>query len=221
MTQHIEEARKLEPVAWRWKFKDATQWNGADLIEPVQLRWQSVDVEPLVRLSDAQAALAAAEERGRIEERERMSEDQKNPTQLEVKKDWHWEDVGGGWIKKVYEDELVKVDECIRGKSDEFDSALKTLSSLDDPYEKEAVSLLVKVGAQLSRPHLGMVLVYFGIMRGIGRREVEREVEAYTVCYANLLRCSQEVIRCKRDPYLDLGQAMRDLEAAITKEPTP
>jgi hypothetical protein len=201
MTQHIEEARK-------------TYRNGCNYPPETPV----ADGTLILAIA---AALAAAEERGRSEERERMSEDQKNPTQLEVKKDWHWEDVGGGWIKKVYEDELVKVDECIRGKSDEFDSALKTLSSLDAPYEKEAVSLLVKVGAQLSRPHLGMVLVYFGIMRGIGRREVEREVEADTVRYANLLKCSQEVIRCKRDPYLNLVQAMRDLEDAITKEPIP
>ncbi len=207
MTQHIEEARKLEPE-WRYEIKYGPEgeanyawlYRGAEMVATMK-------THHAISLS---AALAAAEERGRIE-------DQKKPTQ----KDWHWEDVGGGWIKKIYEDELVKVDECIRGKSDEFDSALKTLSSLDAPYEKEAVSLLVKVGAQLSRPHLGMVLVYFGIMRGIGRREVEREVEADTVRYANLLKCSQEVIRCKRDPYLNLVQAMRDLEDAITKEPTP
>lgn len=86
-----------------------------------------------------------------------------------TEKDWHWEDAGEGWIKKVYDDELVKLDQVIAGKSEEFDDAQKAINSVDSPYEREAVSLLVKLGAQISRPHVGMVLSYFKIMREIGR----------------------------------------------------
>ena len=128
---------------------------------------------------------------------------------------WHWREDGDGWMKKEYEDELVKISRCIAGESQEVDECLKVLSALDAPFEKEAVSLIVKLGAQLSRPHLGMVLVYFNIMRGIGRREVERDVKIDADRYEKLLRRSQEVIRCKRDVQLNLAQALRDLEEAI------
>jgi hypothetical protein len=84
-------------------------------------------------------------------------------------KDWHWEGDGEGWIKRVYDDDLVKIDRVIAGKSQEFDAAERAINSLDSPYEREAVSLLVKLGAQISRPHVGMVLSYFKIMREIGR----------------------------------------------------
>lgn len=74
MTQHIEEARKLEPVAFivpealheleKHSAASAMVWSGKATHRFVK------DACPLVRLSDAQAAIAAAEERGRIEERE-------------------------------------------------------------------------------------------------------------------------------------------------------
>ncbi len=77
MTKHIEEARELEPVAYivpealqeleKHSAASATVWSGKATHRFVK------DACPLVRLSDAQAALAAAEERGRSEERERCA----------------------------------------------------------------------------------------------------------------------------------------------------
>lgn len=72
MTDHIKEARKLEPVAYLRKCRVID--NGGKEYE--SLRFSSEDQRgfAVVRLSDAQAALAAAEERGRGEERERFHE---------------------------------------------------------------------------------------------------------------------------------------------------
>lgn len=43
----------------------------------------------------------------------------------------------------------------------------------------------------------------------------DKKLDPAAVSFATLLKCSEEVIRCKRDPYLNLPQALRDLEAAI------
>ena len=92
MTQHIEEARKLEPVAFivpealqeleKHSAASATVWSGRATHRFVN------DASPLVRLSDARAALTAAEERGRIEERERCAGIADKQTQRKVALIW-------------------------------------------------------------------------------------------------------------------------------------
>lgn len=77
MTNHIEEARKLEQVA-AYTIDHTGCWHLSCDVENIELIANSgslgpTKVEPLVRLSDAQAAIAAAEERGRMEERERCA----------------------------------------------------------------------------------------------------------------------------------------------------
>jgi hypothetical protein len=72
-----------------------------------------------------------------------------------TEKDWHWEDAGEGWIKRVY-------------NADDKRPETPALTSDMLPYEKEALSLMTKIGAQISRPHQGMVLSYFKMMRDIG-----------------------------------------------------
>lgn len=71
MTQHIEEAQKLEPVAWLRKCRVID--NGGKEYESLRFSSEDQCGFAVVSLSDAQAALAAAEERGRIEERERCA----------------------------------------------------------------------------------------------------------------------------------------------------
>ena len=76
MTQHIEEARKLEPVAWgAWSdFEQKVIAATTDKMKADTYDGHGdISIHPLVRLSDAQAALAASEERGRSEERERCA----------------------------------------------------------------------------------------------------------------------------------------------------
>lgn len=73
---HVEEeiAQKLEPIAWRCARDGAHDGNGKWHYfdgEP-KTSHLAKDVQPLVRFSDARAALAATEERGRIAERERI-----------------------------------------------------------------------------------------------------------------------------------------------------
>lgn len=79
MSKHIEEAMKLETYGWVVKLKGSCKVGSFFVYEPnfdYLEGWDRKDyeVEPLVRLSDAQAAIAAAEERGRMEERERDRE---------------------------------------------------------------------------------------------------------------------------------------------------
>lgn len=74
MTQHIEEARKLEPCGWlvkpKWSAKVCTFFDHEPHFGGCE-NWDREDYE-VNPLYDA-AALAAAEERGRIEERERCA----------------------------------------------------------------------------------------------------------------------------------------------------
>ena len=70
MTDHIEEARKLEPLGHISEYgfgKLKTRRNYCVSISHQAEKEYTIGV---CLLSDAQAALAAAEERGRIEERE-------------------------------------------------------------------------------------------------------------------------------------------------------
>lgn len=76
MTQHIEEARKMEPIA-AYTIDHTGCWHMSGDVQNLEEIASKGSLGPtevvyLVRLSDAQAALAAAEERGRIEERERI-----------------------------------------------------------------------------------------------------------------------------------------------------
>ena len=48
----------MEPVAWRWKLKDATEWRAAVVEPPTASQHKYFDTEPLVRLSDAEARIA-------------------------------------------------------------------------------------------------------------------------------------------------------------------
>lgn len=69
MTQHIEEARKLKPAGYR---RLLPQYGFAhyEFEQPDYENPSITDWEPLVLMSDVQAAIAAAEERGRAAERE-------------------------------------------------------------------------------------------------------------------------------------------------------